>query len=44
MSSIVATDEKTGRKFTLDEPSDYKPGDKVLVAVSGAKLLVSRKP
>ncbi|MFO1014273.1 MAG: hypothetical protein U1E50_10985 [Caulobacteraceae bacterium] len=29
MSSIVATDEKTGRKFTLDEPSDYKPGEKV---------------
>lgn len=29
MPSITAVDEKTGRKFYLDDPDDLKPGDKV---------------
>ncbi|MGD0144975.1 MAG: hypothetical protein ABSC92_17625 [Rhizomicrobium sp.] len=29
MGSIVATDEKTGRKFYLDDPDDLSPGEKV---------------
>jgi pimeloyl-ACP methyl ester carboxylesterase len=29
MSSITAIDEKTGRKFYLDDPDDLKPGEKV---------------
>jgi pimeloyl-ACP methyl ester carboxylesterase len=29
MGSIVATDEKTGRKYFLDDPDDLKPGEKV---------------
>lgn len=29
MGSITATDEKTGRKFYLDDPDDLKPGEKV---------------
>ncbi|MBV9045655.1 MAG: alpha/beta fold hydrolase [Alphaproteobacteria bacterium] len=34
MGSMVAVDEKTGRKFTLDEPDDYKPGEKVTFLLS----------
>jgi pimeloyl-ACP methyl ester carboxylesterase len=30
MPSITATDEKTGRKFYLDDPDDLKPGEKVI--------------
>lgn len=30
MSSISAVDEKTGRKFYLDDPDDLKPGEKVV--------------
>src|SRR6185312_4019241 len=29
MASITAVDEKTGRKFYLDDPDDLKPGEKV---------------
>lgn len=29
MGSITAVDEKTGRKYTLDEPDDYRPGEQV---------------
>jgi pimeloyl-ACP methyl ester carboxylesterase len=29
MPSIVATDEKTGRKYMLDDPDDLKPGEKI---------------
>lgn len=29
MGSITATDEKTGRKFYLDDPDDLKPGEPV---------------
>ncbi len=29
MSTEVVTDEKTNRKFMLDQPDDYKPGEKV---------------
>jgi pimeloyl-ACP methyl ester carboxylesterase len=34
MASITATDEKTGRKFYLDDPDDLKPGEKVTVLLS----------
>ena len=30
MASITATDEKTGRKFFLDDPDDYRPGEPVI--------------
>lgn len=30
MGSITAVDEKTGRKFYLDDPDDLKPGEKVV--------------
>jgi pimeloyl-ACP methyl ester carboxylesterase len=30
MGSISAVDEKTGRKFYLDDPDDLKPGEKVV--------------
>jgi pimeloyl-ACP methyl ester carboxylesterase len=30
MPSIAALDEKTGRKFYLDDPDDLKPGEKVV--------------
>jgi pimeloyl-ACP methyl ester carboxylesterase len=30
MPSTVAVDEKTGRKFYLDDPDDLKPGEKVV--------------
>src|SRR5579884_1000376 len=29
MPSIAAVDEKTGRKFFLDDPDDYRPGEKL---------------
>ena len=29
MGSITAVDERTGRKYTLDEPDDYQPGEQV---------------
>jgi pimeloyl-ACP methyl ester carboxylesterase len=29
MASISAVDEKTGRKFFLDDPDDYQPGEKL---------------
>ena len=29
MASIAALDEKTGRKFYLDDPDDLKPGEKL---------------
>ena len=29
MPSIVATDEKNGRKYMLDDPDDLKPGEPV---------------
>lgn len=29
MSSITAVDERTDRKYTLDEPDDYRPGEPV---------------
>ena len=29
MGSIAALDEKTGRKFYLDDPDDLKPGEKL---------------
>jgi hypothetical protein len=29
MASSVETDERTGRKYTLDEPDDYRPGEQV---------------
>jgi pimeloyl-ACP methyl ester carboxylesterase len=34
MPSITATDEKTGRKFYLDDPDDLKPGEKVTVLLN----------
>src|SRR6202050_5812337 len=30
MPSIAALDEKTGRKFYLDDPDDLKPGEKLV--------------
>ncbi len=30
MGSVAAVDEKTGRKFTLDDPDDLKPGEEVV--------------
>ena len=30
MGSITAVDEKTGRKFYLDDPDDLQPGEKVV--------------
>jgi hypothetical protein len=30
MPSISAVDEKTGRKFYLDDPDDLKPGEPVV--------------
>jgi pimeloyl-ACP methyl ester carboxylesterase len=30
MGSVTAIDEKTGRKFYLDDPDDLKPGEKVV--------------
>jgi pimeloyl-ACP methyl ester carboxylesterase len=34
MGSISAVDEKTGRKFYLDDPDDLKPGEKVVFLLS----------
>ncbi|HJW42360.1 MAG TPA: alpha/beta fold hydrolase [Rhizomicrobium sp.] len=34
MTSITATDDKTGRKFYLDDPDDLKPGEKVTFLLS----------
>jgi len=34
MGSISALDEKTGRKFYLDDPDDLKPGEKVVFLLS----------
>ena len=34
MGSISAVDEKTGRKFYLDDPDDLQPGDKVVFLLS----------
>ncbi|MFI4973835.1 MAG: hypothetical protein ACHP84_04760 [Caulobacterales bacterium] len=34
MPSISAVDEKTGRKFYLDDPDDLKPGEKVTFLLS----------
>lgn len=34
MSSISAIDEKTGRKFYLDDPDDLKPGEEVVFILS----------
>ena len=34
MGSISAVDEKTGRKFYLDDPDDLEPGDKLTFLLS----------
>ncbi|HXC55073.1 MAG TPA: alpha/beta fold hydrolase [Rhizomicrobium sp.] len=34
MASIAATDQKTGRKFYLDDPDDLQPGEKVTFLLS----------
>ena len=34
MSSITAVDEKTGRKFYLDDPDDLQPGEDVVFILS----------
>lgn len=34
MSSVSAIEEKSGRKFYLDDPDDLKPGDKVVFLLS----------
>jgi pimeloyl-ACP methyl ester carboxylesterase len=34
MASDIAVDEKTGRKFYVDEPDDLKPGEKVMFILS----------
>lgn len=34
MGSISAVDEKTGRKFYLDDPDDLKPGEEVVFVLS----------
>ena len=34
MASITAVDDKTGRKFYLDDPDDLKPGEKITFLLS----------
>ena len=34
MASTIAIDQKTGRKFTLDEPDDWKAGEKITFLLS----------
>jgi hypothetical protein len=34
MAAISATDDKTGRKFHLDDPDDLRPGEKLVFLLS----------